>query len=392
MDSKELISTDGSYGLLVSHRGQFEGGRGGTQICSLEYHDTIAAAGISLDRVLLDLDQRLSTRLLKRIVPTYYFRTTKTSQVHEMLARAEQFKPDFVFLNQTNLAHLAAPLRKVLPSKSKIILLSHGLESTDLLHYLRVRRLLPIGGRRRPTPSVALGLAIRTEASLRKDIDQVFVLSQSDAVLEQWVGARDVVVVPRTVTAKVLDWNPVGYRLGFVGTLDHAPNLEGLVLALQALHADLSTHSLERVRVVGGPGRIGKWLARTFPMVEYLGQLTDQALMQEAASWNAFLHPIFCCARGASTKLADPIGWGIPVITTSYGRRGYVWSRGDLTVAEYPRDFASACHKLMDIDRAREARASILEVLASSPTRSDIATLIACTLGTARPLVRATSP
>lgn len=384
MDFDKIVPAGKPSGLLISHRGQFDGGRGGTQICSMEYHDTVAAAGVSLERVLLDMDKRLSTRLLKRVVSTTYIRTTTPSQVDEVLARATEAKPDYVFLNQTNLAHVAGLLRKVLPAKSKIILLSHGLESTDLLHYLRVKKQLPAGGRARPTPAMALGLSLRLEASMRGDIDQVFVLSQSDAVLEQWIGARDVVVVPRVVTEKILDWKPTGHRFGFVGTLDHAPNLEGLVLALQALHANSVVPARATIRVVGGPRQTGEWLAETFPMVEYLGQLSDQALIQEVASWSAFLHPIFCCARGASTKLADPIGWGIPVVTTTYGRRGYVWSKGSLTIAENPEDFAAACRDLMNVDRAREARAAVLDVLASSPATTDIAALISGALGIAR--------
>lgn len=369
-------------GILISHRGQFDGGRGGTQICSMEYYDTIAAAGIEFERILLDMDQRLSTRILKRIVSSSYIRTTNPSQVNQMITQVAHAKPDLVFLNQTNMAHVAKALRKVLPAHSKIILLSHGLESTDLLHYLRVKKVLPVGGRARPTPSMALGLALRMEASLRTDIDQVFVLSDSDAVLEHWIGARNVVVVPRLIKRKLLNWRPVGNRLGFVGTLDHPPNLEGLVRTLEALRRNPLTHSTAKIRVAGGPRKIGEWLEAHFPVVNYLGQLTDQALIDEAASWNAFLHPIFCCARGASTKLADPVGWGIPVITSAFGRRGYVWSRGDLRYAESPEEFAIACESLLNADEAHKARSEVLEVLASSPTITDIAGLIQQSLET----------
>ncbi|WP_281799692.1 glycosyltransferase [Methylocystis echinoides] len=367
-------------GIFISHSGQFDNRRGGTQICSMEYFNTIAAADIQLRLILLDIDKRFSTRLLKKFLSTTYIRTTCPKAVRKMLTQIADEQPDFVFLNHTNLAHLAGELRSVLPQRAKIILLSHGLESTDLLHYVRLKNAIPVGGRATPTSVIAMGTAICMEASMRSDIDKVFVLSESDAIFERWIGASEIHMLPRVVGPKVLDWMPISGRFGFVGTLDHAPNLEGLVLILTALERKSLQRPPVSIRIIGGPAKTGEWLAATFRAVEYLGPVPDDRLAQEAATWNAFLHPIFCCARGASTKLADPIGWGLPIVTTSYGHRGYTWSNGDFSIAETPEKFIDTCQYLMDLRVAGEARKKVLQLLATSPSIADVAAKISLAL------------
>ena len=79
--------------------------------------------------------------------------------------------------------------------------------------------------------------------------------------------------------------------------------------------------------------------------VEVVGALDDAALTVEAETWTAFLHPIYCLSRGAS-KLALGLSWEIPVVTTPYGRRGYVWEEGGPLEAATPEAFVAACQAL----------------------------------------------
>jgi hypothetical protein len=109
--------------------------------------------------------------------------------------------------------------------------------------------------------------------------------------------------------------------------------------------------------------------------------LDDPDLREEARTWNGFLHPIFCHPRGCSTKLATAIAWGIPIVTTSPGRRGYTWKTGSLLLAETPDDFASLCVDLLDRRRAEEARHGVVQIAASSPRIDDVATTLRVMLG-----------
>lgn len=374
-------------GMLVSHRGHFEGGRGGTQICSHEYADTIAAAGVDLTLHLIDLDSRLSTRLRKRLVSSAYeHAVAPPAQIAELKRAVAAAKPDLVLLNQVNLAGLAAELRPLLHTGAKVILLSHGLESTDLLHHIRARDELPLSGRIRPTPALALGGTLIKETQLRRHVDGVLVLSPFDAALEAWLGPHRIEWLPRIVPDQRLDWRPTGDRLGYLGTIDHAPNFEGLVQAIEALNA-LEAHTgvaAPRIRVIGGPRHSGEWLQKRFACIDYLGPLPDAEARAEAASWNAFLHPIFCAARGCSTKLAGAIGWGLPIVTTELGHRGYVWREGGLSIGNTPPEFAARCLEIVRPEVSQRARADVLRVLASSPTKAEVAGRIAAFLDVER--------
>jgi hypothetical protein len=83
-----------------------------------------------------------------------------------------------------------------------------------------------------------------------------------------------------------------------------------------------------------------EFFAREFPFVDDLGRLNDVALRQEAATWFVFLHPLFCFARGASTKLATGLAWGLPCITTESGMRGYELPENAVSIAGYAAAFA----------------------------------------------------
>jgi glycosyltransferase involved in cell wall biosynthesis len=359
-------------GIFVTARNHLEGTTGGVQICTREYVDVIKAAGIQLRFCLAKGDHRIWTRILRRLMSPVYFRPTDPRLIDEISYLAAEITPDFIFLNQVALAGLGAQLRSLLPPSCKIVVLSHGLESTDLLHLIRLRSRLPLTFRVRPIPSIALGHAILTENAMRQYVDLVCALSPSDVELERWIGASRVGWLPRIVEPKPIDWHPLGTRLGFVGTLDHAPNLEGLVAVLDQL-AEFADIGNLRIRVVGSPGKTGAWLANKYPSVDYLGQLDDGQLRIEATTWNGFIHPIFCSARGCSTKLATAIAWCIPVITTAVGHRGYDWSEGGFIVAENPSEFAVKCIELLNDSKAKVAREEIAKLARTSPSRDQVA-------------------
>ncbi|MBS1834781.1 MAG: glycosyltransferase [Acidobacteria bacterium] len=240
-----------------------------------------------------------------------------------------------------------------------------------MLHAARTAETLPMQVRLRPNPSIVIGDSLLTEARSRADIDVVCTLSPFDRDLEQWIGAKRTAWLPRVIAGKPLDWRPTGDRVGLVGTLDHAPNLEGLIMVLDSL---AQRHGAQlRVRLVGGPTQMGRWIAAKYPAVDYLGPLGDRELADEASSWNAFIHPLFCRARGCSTKLATAIGWHIPVVTTTVGHRGYEWREGHFAVADDPSSFVDACLRLLSRDAADTARRGIVDVANSSPTVPDVA-------------------
>lgn len=291
------------------------------------------------------------------------------------IVRAVQRQPvDYIFLNQEFLAPVAPLIRPKLPTGCRIVILSHGAEITDLLHSVRLRHRLPLSRRLLPTPALLLGRVLASEQTLREVIEAVCTIAPFDADLERWFGARRVTWIPRLIKPSPLDWRPAGDRLGFVGTLDHGPNLEGLVAILDVLARTPGLPT--RVRVVGGPSSLGHWLAGKYGNVDYLGTLDDAALSAEAATWSVFLHPIFCLPRGCSTKLATGIAWQIPIVTTAEGRRGYLWDDGAMPEARDADDFVRLCRALLEPAVARKAQRDIARIAASSPSLTRVATMM----------------
>lgn len=354
-----------SRALFVSS-GRFLGGTGGVQAATREYRAVLEAAGFTVSVVAFEPDRRWSTRIGARCFSSPYWRPAEPGLVQRIAQDADRLDARVICLNQCALAPLARMLRPLLHPDSRIVLLSHGLESTDLPHTLRARRDLPLSGRFRPTGGVVLAHTHRVERTSRPYVDAVCTLSPEDAALEQRLGTVRVDWLPRLIEPAPLSWAPASDRVGLVGTLDHAPNLEGLVAVLRALPA-----STVRVRVVGGPPEVGRWLSATFPAVDYLGPLDDVALRQEAASWSAFLHPLFYLSRGCSTKLATGLAWQLPIVTTRLGRRGYAWREGGVVEAETPRAFVDAALRLLDPAEAARCRDRVIAASTSGPTLAD---------------------
>jgi len=354
--------------VFVSYKPFVEKKSGGVQTCTNEYISLLKQSGFKLELCLFDGDRRLSTKIWRRLFTSPYFRVAEPNLIQRIDAACARTDSKIVFLNQTSLATLA-PALKLLRPNVKIILLSHGLESTDLLHSIRLCKSLPISFTPRPFANIVLGEALLKETKLRADIDLVCTLSPQDAAFERWISARSVLWLPRTVTPAPLDWKPRDRRFGFVGTLDHAPNLEGLVDALDAMMS-LGLTNL-RIRVVGAPASLGLWLSRKYSIVDYLDALGDSELKAEASSWHAFIHPIFCLARGCSTKLATALAWQIPIVTTELGSRGYVWRRGQLIMADSPVAFAQECSRLLNVANGETVRRNVIDVADTSPSLED---------------------
>jgi hypothetical protein len=128
------------------------------------------------------------------------------------------------------------------------------------------------------------------------------------------------------------------------------------------------------LRFVGGPKSVAEKFAQAYPNVTYLGPLNDQDFSREVATWCGFVQPLFCYARGCSTKLAVGLGLEIPTITTPAGARGYTWKEGSVSLGETPRELVDWALKLAHDQSAREqARMEIQRAARSCPPLQDVA-------------------
>lgn len=356
----------GERALFVAYESHLRG-KGGVQVCTSEFIAALETVGFALEILPVAPDRRITTRALRRVNASPYFRPLSASSLAAIRERA--LGAQFIFLNQMNLLGGLVPQDfRGVPA----IAISHGCELTDQLHLARLHKTLPLStGQLRPYPTLALARTLRDEVAARVKVEGVIAISPFDADCERWLGTSRVCWIPRTIVPAIMPRQPKWGRFGYVGTLDHAPNLEGLVAILHELERRKASDIV--VRVVGGPESIGQWLAAHHRAIDYLGPLDDDALAVEATSWNGFVHPIFCLPRGCSTKLAGALSWGLPIITTSLGRRGYEWREGGVIEVETAKAFVDAMARLTHADAEQEAANAVQAAALSTPTLLEVA-------------------
>lgn len=354
--------------LFLSHESHLNPGGGGNQICTREYCDVLAAAGCELKYVAHKTDRSPATRFRRKIFPDRYPKLIPREFLARVREACQKESPENVFCNFSNYLPLASQLRGMLPIQTKLILLSHGLASVDDVHRDRIAEAPYAKAHLRRLGPSLIGKAMITEMKSLPIFDHVFCLAEFEVSICRWLGARSVSWWPRTIPQGCeLDWRPEGSRIGLVGTLDHPPNLEGVFLFCEALakKGDL----VPRLRLVTRSKAVAADLRKRYHFVDDLGSLEDpRTLEAEAATWSAYIHPIFCFAMGCSTKLATGIGWGLPILTTEAGVRGYAWGEGNLLLAADAEEMAQLALKLRDRKTADAAKTQTMKIRSTAPT------------------------
>jgi hypothetical protein len=364
--------------LIVAHQKVLQSTGGGVQVCNREYMASLEAAGIRVRPVPYEFQVRITGRLLNRLLPKVVNTTEPPGLFEKVDSAVRETDAKFIFFGMNVYPRLSVSLKRAFPDVQQV-LLSHGVESIDFCIEQQIRRRTQTENRYRIIAERMLGRAILNEAEQRRWLDGVLTLSPLDAEVEKWLGSRKVFWVPRTIMESRLELGAVDQRVGCVATLDHAPNTNGLVQVFDALENKVSRKF--RFRVVGGPRSQGIALAQRYAFVEYLGPLSDPQLRAEAATWCCFVHPLFEYAKGCSTKLAMGLGWGLPVATTKFGARGYVWDEKLVPLAESPVDLAELVLDRCTTGQFSQHQQQTRQILAITPELMTIGAKIRTFLG-----------
>jgi glycosyltransferase involved in cell wall biosynthesis len=309
---------------------------GGVQICTHEFIDLLKLCNFDVELFPVNHTRKIFTRMKIKLGIELYTRYDFDKIAQKIIFEIKKSNINYVALNQVDFIKIATFIKKEFKEKVKIIVLSHGNESGDFLHHV-VRRQTNWFIHIRDI--VRLGFAIYNESKhFIEDIDFVLSISETEKQINNWLGAKNSIFIPRTIKPDFIDWKPILSRVGFVGTLNHKPNIDGLKMLLNELKIK-NIGNLE-IRIVGGPKEEGLKLEKEYSFVKYVGHLIDSDFKKEVSSWAIFLNPIFWYSRGASTKLAQGIAWGLPIATTEAGNRGYAWKKGSLLVASNSNEMA----------------------------------------------------
>jgi hypothetical protein len=368
---QETSETSGKILFISDANFLNEDEKGGVQICTHEYVDLFLKADFTITFQKLRPTRKILNRLLirSRLDCFQHYDFAEIFNDSAQIIRKERIT--VVAINQINLAPLARLIKKEFGGQVKVILLSHGNETGDYLPFLV--RSNP-KGLSRILHTFRLGRHLLEEAWLYTHyIDLTLCISELEQDINSWLGARNILFIPRTFSPDFLEWEPVLGRIGFVGTLNHFPNIRGLEMVLEVF-ATLPGSSEREVRIVGGGESQGQELEQKYPFVKHLGRLTDQALKEEASAWSVFLNPVFWYSRGASTKLATGINWGLPILSTRQGNRGYSWKSGEMVTCANAQDMAEKMLNLsVNLEELCNLSSQIKEVAHSGESLNDLA-------------------
>ena len=341
--------------------------QGGQQVCTKELRDIVQLTGYELQNIVVPNRLNIVQKIRNRITPLPYPVRWPNNLCQRIVEKIKENEADTVFFNLIDFLPLAAELRRVFGAQIKMVMLSHGLASADVLHINRISKLYP--GIIYKCPLYNLNNILKKEAQYLPCFDLVVSISEFEAQLCIWLGAKVSCWIPRSITPKPIAWQPVNGLVGYIGTLDHPPSMEGMIKVLDelAIHKNRSL----RVRIISRSSWHGNLLSRKYSFVEYLGS-KESEVEPEVGTWCAFLNPIFCFARGCSTKLAVGLEWGIPCLTTPSGVRGYDLPKGAVVIASSPYAFAEETIKYSLAANAKHARSALLTALAKMPTQDDI--------------------
>jgi hypothetical protein len=198
--------------------------------------------------------------------------------------------------------------------------------------------------RKRLSTMVRLWSWRRRDRLLGERFTVVAVCSDADKKYLQELGVRAPMHIvpngferPETPPVRVPSVPP---RIGFIGVLDHEPNLEGIRWFTRHCWPEVKRNVPDaRLRLVGrysdGP------LKPEGQDVDGLGWLADPAA--EIATWSTMVVPVHIGA-GTRGKIAHAFSQKCPVVSTSLGAYGYGPRDGhDMFIAETAETFAAAC-------------------------------------------------
>ena len=340
---------------------------GGVKLCTLEYMDLLSY-GFTLISFPVETSTSLKYRIKKKLRIDVYEDFNIEQYINELnyIIREKQIK--VVFLNMSNTVIFSRKIKELFPDM-KVVLCSHGNESGDYLHDLvlheshkRLQRILK---------QYTLGSMLTTESENRKYIDLILTVSEVEVMIEKWLGAIEVLLITRIIRDDSINNIPKAGRVGFISDLSHPPNRYGIEQLCAAL-SKLNTIGIE-IRLVGLPAFAGLEISKQFSFITYLGYLDDLELKSEVATWAFALNPVFYYSRGVSTKLGKALGWGIPVITSKKGLRGYQWTNGEMIVCDTPEEFAQLLIKYaLDLKAASYFKQQIKLIRESTPTHQQL--------------------
>jgi glycosyltransferase involved in cell wall biosynthesis len=202
-----------------------------------------------------------------------------------------------------------------------------------------------VSAERRLRTRVQRRIARRREHILPERFTAVSVCSEAD---RRYLGLADVVhVVPNGFARpeRAPERQPVTPpRVGFIGTLDYPPNVEGVEWFVRECWPQIQRQAPGvRMRMIGKS--TDRLFAAGVDGVDALGWVESPT--SEIATWSMMVVPVRIGA-GTRVKIADGFSRKCPIVSTQLGAFGYDVEDGrELILADSAEGFVDACLRLL---------------------------------------------
>jgi len=199
---------------------------------------------------------------------------------------------------------------------------------------------------------------LRYEGEVCRKVKRVIAVSESDAALmREWYGVKQPEAVPTGVDAEYFKSRapaPPAADLVFVGSMDWAPNIDGIDwFQSEVLPLILRRKPDCTVAIVGRkPPRAIQELAARYRGLQVTGTVPDV----RPWLWGSKVSIVpLRVGGGTRLKIFEAMAAGVPVVSTAIGAEGLGARDGDtIRIADRPEDFAEACLTLLDDAAERE--------------------------------------
>jgi len=198
----------------------------------------------------------------------------------------------------------------------------------------------------------------RYEGEICREARKVIAVSETDAALmRHWFGVKHADAVPTGVDADYFEVQgpvPPAADLVFVGSLDWAPNIDGIDwFQREVLPLILKCKPECSIAIVGRkPPRAIQELSNRYPSIQVTGTVPDV----RPWLWGSKVSIVpLRVGGGTRLKIFEAMAAGIPVVSTTVGAEGLGARDGDtIRIADSAEDFAAACIALLDDVTERE--------------------------------------
>jgi len=198
----------------------------------------------------------------------------------------------------------------------------------------------------------------RYEGEVCREVRKVIAVSETDAdLMREWFGVKRADAVPTGVDSEYFQARgpvPPAADLVFVGSLDWAPNIDGVDwFQREVLPLILQRKPDCSVAIVGRkPPKAIQELSTRYPGIQVTGTVPDV----RPWLWGSKVSIVpLRVGGGTRLKIFEAMAAGIPVVSTTIGAEGLGARDGDtIRIADTPEDFAKACIALLDSSDERE--------------------------------------